>query len=142
MECNVPTPYYLGINTVWGHTMSKIKTQANAVLARFAGTNDHDKIRAARGICNSDSAFLRWARRGFDLQAIRDARTIQQTWKTFCGARSSLITLRAMQAALTKIGQAGVQLSRKVIVAMRDAAKRLATPAVTGDLFSPAGEGA
>lgn len=116
--------------------------QANAVLARFAGTNDHDKIRAARGICNSDSAFLRWARRGFNLQAIRYARTIQQTWKTFCGARSSLITLRAMQAALTKIMlQTGVQLSRKVIVAILDTAKRPAAPA-TGDLFSSAGEGA
>lgn len=118
--------------------MSKIKTQANAVLSRFAGTNDHDKIRAARGICNSDSAFLRWARRGFDLQAIRDARTIQQTWKTFCGARSSLITLRAMHAALTKIVQAGVQLPRKAILAMLGTAKRpgTTTPAVTGNLFS------
>lgn len=84
--------------------MSKIRIQADDILAGFAGTREHDKIRAARLFCNSDSAFLAWAKRAtFSLDAIRAARLIQQAWKRFGAARSALITLRAVKAALLKL---------------------------------------
>lgn len=84
--------------------MSKTKTQADAILAGFAGTHDHDKIRAVRNFCNSDYAFLAWAKKAsFSIDAIRNARLIQQAWKRFGNARSILITYRAVKAALIKL---------------------------------------
>ena len=91
--------------------MSKIRITADNILAGFAGTNEHDKIRAARLFCNSDSAFLAWAKRAtFRLDAIRAARLIQQAWKRFGAARSLLITIRAVKAALAKL-LAGFELA-------------------------------
>lgn len=90
--------------------MSKIRTKADNILAGFAGTHEHDKIRAARLFCNSDSAFLAWARATFSFSTIRTARLIQQAWKRFGAARSVLITLRAVRAALLKL-LAGARVS-------------------------------
>lgn len=85
---------------------SKTRTQANDILSGFAGTNEHDKIRAVRTFCNSDSAFVAWARKArFSLDAIRNARLLQQAWKRFGAARSILITLRAIKVALLKLSR-------------------------------------
>lgn len=86
--------------------MSKfsIKTQADDIVAGFAGTKEHDKIRAVRTFCNSDSAFVAWAKKAaFNISAIRNARLIQQAWKRFGAARSLLITLRAIKAVIVKL---------------------------------------
>lgn len=86
--------------------MSKvsIKTQADNIVSSFAGTKEHDKIRAVRTFTNSDSAFVAWAKKGaFSIPAIRNARLIQQAWKRFGAARSLLITMRAIKAALVKL---------------------------------------
>lgn len=86
--------------------MSKfsIKTQADDIVASFAGTKEHDKIRAVRTFCNSDSSFVAWAKKAaFNVSAIRNARLIQQAWKRFGAARSLLITLRAIKAVIVKL---------------------------------------
>lgn len=84
--------------------MSKTKSQANNILSGFAGTKEHDKIRAVRTFCNSDSAFVEWARKSaYSIDAIRNARLIQQAWKLYGNARSILITYRAVKAALIKL---------------------------------------
>lgn len=84
--------------------MSKTRELADDILSGFAGTHDHDKIRAVRTFCNSDSAFVAWARKSaFSIDAIRNARLVQQAWKRFGAARSILITLRAVKAALIKL---------------------------------------
>lgn len=86
--------------------MSKnsIQTQADDIVASFAGTKEHDKIRAVRTFCNSDSAFVAWAKKAaFSISAIRNARLIQQAWKRFGAARSLLITIRAIKAVLVKL---------------------------------------
>lgn len=81
-----------------------IKTQADDIVAGFAGTKEHDKIRAGRAFCNSDSAFVAWARKAFfSVAAIRNARLIQQAWKRFGAARSLLITIRALKAVLVRL---------------------------------------
>lgn len=81
-----------------------LKTQADDLVASFAGTRDHDKIRAVRTFCNSDSAFVAWAKKArFSITAIRNARLIQQTWKRFGAARSLLITIRALKVVLVKL---------------------------------------
>lgn len=86
--------------------MSKtsIQTKADDILAGLAGTKEHDKIRAVRAFCNSDSAFVAWAKKAaFSISAIRNARLIQQAWKRFGAARSLLITIRAIKAVLVKL---------------------------------------
>lgn len=86
--------------------MSKftIQSQADDIVAGFAGTKEHDKIRAVRTFCNSDSAFVAWAKKAaFSISAIRNARLIQQAWKRFGAARSLLITIRAIKAVLVKL---------------------------------------
>lgn len=85
--------------------MSKfsIQNRADDIVAGFAGTYEHDKIRAVRTFCNSDSAFVAWAKAGFSTTAIRNARLIQQAWKRFGAARSLLITIRAIKAVLVKL---------------------------------------
>lgn len=84
--------------------MSKTSIQADDIVAGFAGTKEHDKIRAVRTFCNSDSAFVAWAKKAlFSITAIRNARLIQQAWKRFGAARSLLITIRAIKAVLVKL---------------------------------------
>lgn len=98
--------------------MSKftIQSQADDIVAGFAGTKEHDKIRAVRTFCNSDSAFVAWAKKAaFSISAIRNARLIQQAWKRFGAARSLLITLRAVKAVIVKM-LVGVELARINIV--------------------------
>lgn len=86
--------------------MSKtsIQTKADDIVAGFAGTKEYDKIRAVRTFCNSDSAFVAWAKKTFfSITAIRNARLIQQAWKRFGAARSLLITIRALKAVLARL---------------------------------------
>jgi hypothetical protein len=91
--------------------------QADGIVAGFAGTNKYDKVAAVREFCNSDSAFLAWVRKsGFSLQAIRDARVIQQAWKALRLSRTILITLRAVRAALLKLAATGVKITKKVVL--------------------------
>jgi hypothetical protein len=91
--------------------------KADNIVAGFAGTAKHDKVAAAREFCNSDSAFLAWAKKsGFSLQVIRDARVIQQAWKTLKLSRTILITLRAVKAALLKRAAEGVKITKKVVI--------------------------
>lgn len=94
--------------------MSKfsIQTKADDIVAGFAGTNEHDKIRAVRTFCNSNSAFVEWAHKAnFSITAIRNARLIQQAWKRFGAARSLLITIRAVKAVIIKL-LVGVELAK------------------------------
>lgn len=81
--------------------MSKTRQEADNIVACFAGKQGHDKIRAVRTFCNSDSAFIAWAKKtAFSIAAIRNARLIQQAWRRFGVARSLLITIRAVKAVL------------------------------------------
>jgi hypothetical protein len=90
--------------------MSKTKEMADDILSMFAGTQDHDKMRAARAFCNSDSAFVVWAKKSaFSIEALRNARLIQQAWSRFGNARSILITIRAIKAALIKLMRGGIE---------------------------------
>lgn len=83
---------------------TRIQNKADDIVADFAGTKEHDKIRAARSFCNSDSAFVAWAKKAhFSITAIRNARLIQQAWRRFGAARSLLITIRALKAVLVKL---------------------------------------
>lgn len=120
--------------------MSKfsIKTQADdIVVAGFAGTKEYDKIRAVRTFCNSDSAFVAWAKKGaFSIPAIRNARLIQQAWRRFGAARSLLITLRAIKAVIAKLLMS-VELARVNIADAIDflkiVAKKSKDPVVAAD---------
>lgn len=113
--------------------MNKMKTTAQRVddiVAGFAGTNRYDKVAAVREFCNSDSAFFVWVKKsGFSLQAIRDARVIQQAWKTLKLSRTILITLRAIKAALLKLAQAGVKITKKVVMDLLSALRAGIKPA-------------
>lgn len=115
--------------------MNKMAQKADDLVSGFAGTNKYDKVAAVREFCNSDTAFLAWARRsGFSLQAIRDARVIQQAWKTLKLSRTVLITLRAVKAALLKLAAAGVKITKKVVVDLLTALRAGFKPAS----FTPA----
>lgn len=108
--------------------MSKftIQSQADDIVAGFAGTKEHDKIRAVRTFCNSDSAFVAWAKKAaFSISAIRNARLIQQAWKRFGAARSLLITLRAIKAVIVKLLMS-VELARINIADAMDFLKSVA----------------
>lgn len=97
--------------------MSKTAQQADDIVAGFAGTSKYDKVSAVREFCNSDSAFLSWVKKsGYSLQAIRHARVIQQAWKALGLARTILITVRAVRAALLKLAEAGVKITKKVVI--------------------------
>lgn len=94
--------------------MSKrtIQGRADDIVASFAGSQEHGKISAVRGFCNSDSAFVEWSKKAaFSIPAIRNARLIQQAWKRFGAARSLLITLRAIKAVVARL-LVGVELAR------------------------------
>ncbi|GAB1394080.1 hypothetical protein MASR1M60_22440 [Rhodocyclaceae bacterium] len=119
--------------------MSKSTTaqKADDIVAGFAGTAKYDKVAAVREFCNSDSAFLAWVKKsGFSLQAIRDARLIQQGWKALKLSRTIMITLRAIKAALLKLMQAGVRITKKVVVELLTALRAGFKPAT----FSPASD--
>lgn len=89
-----------------------IRSQADDIVAGFAGAKEHDKIRAVRTFCNSDSAFVAWAKKTlFSITAIRNARLVQQAWKRFGVARSLLITIRAIKAVLVRL-LAGAELAK------------------------------
>lgn len=113
--------------------MNKMKTtaqKADDIVAGFAGTTKYDKVAAVREFCNSDSAFLAWVKKsGFSLQAIRDARVIQQAWKTLKLSRTILITLQAVKAALLKLAQAGVKITKKVVIELLTALRAGIKPA-------------
>jgi hypothetical protein len=118
--------------------MSKTKEMADDILSRFAGTQDHDKMRAVRTFCNSDSAFVVWAKKTeYSVEALRDARLIQQTWKRFGAARSILITLRAVKAALLKLmrgifGRLKVAEALSLLQSLSGKSKTSTSPVVGG----------
>lgn len=114
-----------------------IQNQADDIVLGFAGTKEHDKIRAVRTFCNSDSAFVAWAKKAaFNISAIRNARLIQQAWKRFGAARSLLITLRAIKAVIAKLLMS-VELARVNIADAIDflkiVAKKSKDPVVAAD---------
>lgn len=124
--------------------MSKftIQSQADDIVAGFAGTKEHDKIRAVRTFCNSDSAFVAWAKKAaFSISAIRNARLIQQAWKRFGAARSLLITLRAVKAVIVKM-LVSVELAQVLIADAIDFMKSVSKSKKSKDLVVAAAAGA
>lgn len=102
-----------------------VSQKADAVIAAVAGTSRFDALRAARLFCNSNGAFVHWVEKtGADTQAIRDARVLQHAWKRFGRARSRLITIRAVKAAIRKALQnAGMRLTKAAVLALLDSPK-------------------
>lgn len=103
--------------------MSLMSQKADELVARYAGTPEHDKIASVRAYCNSDSAFVSWMKRGASIPVIRDARLLQQAWKRFGVARSILITLRAIKAALVKLFTGIPKISKGVAVSLLETLK-------------------
>ena len=82
-------------------TKNSIAIQAESVCDRFVGTSIHDQILAVRLFCNSDSAFVAWAKKtGADMAAIRKARSLQQAWAALKIARTQFITIKAVLATI------------------------------------------
>lgn len=76
---------------------------AERYVNEYAGTGQYDIVRAARAACNSDTAFVAWCKRGFDLNIIRRARDLQLLWKRIKASKTTLITSRAIKAAIIAI---------------------------------------
>ncbi|WP_415033314.1 hypothetical protein [Azonexus sp.] len=82
-------------------TKNSIAIQAESVCDRLVGTSIHDQILAVRLFCNSDSAFVMWAKKtGADLAAIRKARSLQLAWAALKIARTQFITIKAVLATI------------------------------------------
>jgi len=97
----------------------RIAQTADALVNEFAGTSKYDKVSAARGFCNSDSAFVAWVKKtGYSLQVIRNARVLQQAWKTLGFSRTILITVRAIKAAMLKLLAGYTGGDKKTIIAL------------------------
>jgi len=107
----------------------KTSQLADQYVSAHAGSREFDLMRAARAACNSDSAFVAWCRRGRDLTAIRESRLLQQTWKHLGFARSTLITLKAIKAAMLKLAAKLRVSPKKLFEILRAGVKK---PAMAG----------
>lgn len=107
--------------------MKSTQVKAERVISAFAGTSEYDRMMAVRAFCNSDSAFLLWVRRGADNDLARAARLIQQALKRLGMARSVLITLRAVKAAIAKLSVAwrcGKVTKREVVALLKQVGQK------------------